>query len=88
MSLCSRIVRCFRIRHLACKSTGLKLFTGSMNFQALIRNHINRIDLNTFYDRILYSYPSNDQLMHMFLSYFNGMEHAYKKTNGIYTIQF
>ena len=78
---CTKDLRDYVVTHIGRGQNFLELSEniGSMNFQAFIRNHKDSIDPNTFYDRILYSYPSNEQLMHMFLSYFNGMEHAYQK---------
>ena len=42
----------------------------SMNFKAFVRNNKGRIDSNTFYERVMYSFLSNEQLMHMALSFF------------------
>lgn len=52
---------------------------GSMNFRAFLQNNKGIADSNAFFKSDIYSYPSNDQLMHIFLSYFSNMEHTYQE---------
>lgn len=51
----------------------------SMNLRAYVRNNKEGIDPAAFYVSVIYSYPSNDHLMHMFLSLFNNMETSYQQ---------
>jgi hypothetical protein len=57
----------------------LCLGIGSLNFREYIARHFNQPNRegssedieNAFYQNFLYSYPSNDKLMHLFLSYYD-----------------
>ena len=52
---------------------------GSLNFREYISRHFNQPNRegssedieNAFYQNVLYSFPSNDKLMHLFLSYYD-----------------
>ncbi|XP_078371346.1 uncharacterized protein LOC144654994 [Oculina patagonica] len=51
----------------------------SINFKTFVHNSEEGTDSKTsVYEKELYSFPSNDQLMHMFLSFFNNMEISYQ----------
>ena len=80
-SACSQGLLDYVLTHIGRGQNFLELSEdiGSMNFKAFIRNNRGSISSSAFYDSIIYSYPSNDQLMHIFLSYFNEMEHTYQK---------
>lgn len=78
---CSKDLLDYVVTHIGRGQNFLELAEdiASMNFRAFVRNNKERIDPNTFYESVLYSFPSNDQLMHMFLSFFNDMETVYQK---------
>ena len=51
----------------------------SINFRSFFRNHALDVDKCDFYSNVIYSFPSNDQLMHIFLAYFQSVEALYRR---------
>ena len=50
----------------------------SLNFRAYIHHSSHPIDESEYYSNILYTSPSNDQLMYMFLAYFDNTKSIFE----------
>ena len=83
-SACSQGLLDYLIVHIGRGHNFLELAEdiASLNFGAFLQLHQDSADDNAFYSSLVYSSPSNDQLMYMFLAYFNSVETLFQNKMG------
>ena len=83
-SACSQDLLDYVIVHIGRGQTFLELAEDitAINFRKFLQLHKDSADEDAFYNSTLYSSPSNDQLMHMFMAYFNSVETLFQNEMG------